>query len=71
MRDCIVKEVMPGSPESLEGCNSMNICLNGVSEESINSYTKSRCHWSGCLIKIKLKQGRYGRLNPQGPQELH
>ena len=63
VRDNIVQRVMLGSPESLEGHNSMNICLNGASEESIGIHAKNRCKWTGCLIKIKLGLGRYGRLN--------
>ena len=59
-----VQGVTLGSPESLEGFNSMNNCPNGASEESIGIYTKSRCQWSSCLIKTKFGQGRYGRLNP-------
>ena len=67
VRDNIVQGMMPRSPESLEGRNSMNICPNGASEESIGIYVKSRCQWSGCSIKNELKPGRYGRLNPPGP----
>ena len=67
MKDNIVQGMMPGSPESLEGRNSVNTCLNGASEESIDIYAKSKCQWSGCSIKTKLGQGRYGHLNPQGP----
>ena len=67
MRDITVHEMTPESPESLKGCNSVNTCLNGASEASIGIYTKSRCQWSGCLIKKKLGQGRYAHLNSQGP----
>ena len=35
VRDNTVQGVMPGSLESLEGCNSVNTCPNGESEESI------------------------------------
>ena len=48
---------MPWSPEFLEGCNSLNTCLNGASEESIGIYAKNRCQWSGCLIKKTLDNG--------------
>ena len=51
VRDNTVQRLTPGSPESLEGCNSVNTCLNGASEESIGIYPKSRCQWSGRLIK--------------------
>ena len=67
VRDNTVQGVTPGSPESLEGCNSVNTCPNGASGESIGIYSKSRCPWSGRLIKKKLRRGRYGRLKPQGP----
>ena len=67
VRDNIVQGVTPGSLESLEGRNSMNTCLNGANEESIDIYAKNKCLWIGRLIKKELKQGRYGYLNPQGP----
>ena len=67
VRDSTVQGVTPRSPESLKGRNSMNTCPNGASEDSIGIYVKSRCHWSGHLIKTKLGQGRYGRSNLQGP----
>ena len=67
VRDNTIQGVTPGSPESLEGCNLVITCLNGESEESIGIYSKSRCQWSGFLIKIELGQGRYDRLNPQEP----
>ena len=35
VRDNTVQRVIPESPKSLEGRNSVNICLNGASEESI------------------------------------
>ena len=43
VRDNVVQRVTPGSPESLEGRNSVNNCPNGASEESIGIYSKSRC----------------------------
>ena len=64
VKDNTVQGVMPRSPESLEGHNSVNTCLNGASEESIGIYTKIKCQWSGRLIKTELRQGRYGCLNP-------
>ena len=64
VRDSTVHGVTPGSPKSLEGHNLVNTCPNGASEESIGIYSKSRCQWSGQLIKKKLELGRYGRLNP-------
>ena len=68
--DNTVLGVTPGSPESLEGHNSVNTSPTGASEESIGIYSKIKCQWNGCLIKTKLGQGRYGRLNPQGPWGL-
>ena len=65
VRDNIVQRMMLESLESLEGRNSMNTCPNGASEGSNGIYAKSRCQWSGCLIKTEFGQGRYGRLNPQ------
>ena len=44
---------MLGSPESLKGRNIVNICPNGASEEFIGICEKSRCQWSGRLIKKK------------------
>ena len=67
MRDSTPQGVTPGSPDSLEGRNSVSTCSNGASEESIGIYAKSRCQWSGRSIKKELEQGRYGRLKPQGP----
>ena len=66
-RDITVQGMMLGSPESLEGRNSLNTCPNGASEESIDIYTKIKYQWNGCAIKIKLGQGRYGRLKLQSP----
>ena len=54
VRDNTVHGVMPESPKSLEGCNSMNTYRNGASEEFIGIYAKSRCQWTSCLIKKKL-----------------
>ena len=67
VRDSTPQGVTPGSPDSLKGRNSVSTCSNGASEESIGIYAKSRCQWSGRSIKKELGQGRYGRLNPQGP----
>ena len=67
VKDTIVQRVMPGSPKSLKGHNSITTCWNEASEVSIGIYAKSRCQRSGCLIKKKLGPGRYGYLNPQGP----
>ena len=67
VRHNTVYRVTPGSPESLEGRNSASTCPNGTSEESNGIYSKIRCQWSGRSIKTELRQGRYGRLNPQGP----
>ena len=67
VRDSTPQGVTPGSPDSLEGRNSMNTCSNGASEESIGIYTKSRCQWSGCSIDSKLEPQSYGQLKPQGP----
>ena len=52
MRDSTPQGVTPGSPDSLEGRNSVCTCLNGASEESIGIYAKSRCQWSGCSIEL-------------------
>ena len=67
VRDNTIQGVTPGSPDSLEGRNSVNTCPNGASEQSIGIYSKSTCQWSGRLIKKEFGQGGYGRLNPQGP----
>ena len=67
MRDSTFQGVMPGSPNSLEGRNSVNTCSNGASEESIGIYTKSRCQWSGLLTDLDPGSQSYGRLKPQGP----
>ena len=47
--------VMPWSSKAWEGCDSLNTYPNGVSEESIGIYAKSKCQWSGHLIEKKLK----------------
>ena len=65
--DNTVQGVTPMSPESLEGRNSVNTCPNRACEEPIGIYTKIRCQWSGRSINKELGQGRYGRLNLQGP----
>ena len=67
VRNNTVQGVMLGSPESLEGHNSLNTCPNGEKEESISIYAKSRCQWTSLLIKEELRTGRYGRLKLQGP----
>ena len=64
VRDNTVQGVTPGSPESLEGRNTVKPCWNRASEESIGIYAKNRCQWTSCLIKTKLGLRRYGRLNP-------
>ena len=53
VRDSIAQGVTPGSPDSLEGRNSVNTCSNGVSEESIGIYAKSKCQWSGRSIDLE------------------
>ena len=53
VRDNTSHEVTPKSSDSLEGCNSVNTCLNGASEESIGIYAKSRCQWSGRSIDLE------------------
>ena len=67
VRDSTPQGVTPGSPDSLEGRNSVNTCSNGASEESIGIYAKSRCQWSDCLIQLEPGLQSYGRLKPQGP----
>ena len=66
MRDSTAQGMMPGSPEAWEGRNLVNTCPNEASE-SISIYAKIKCQLSDRLIKIKLKQGRYGHLKLQGP----
>ena len=65
--DSTPQGVMPGSPDSLEGRNSVTTCSNGASEESIGIYAKSRCQWSGRSTDLKPGPQSYGRLKPQGP----
>ena len=64
VRDSTPQGVTPGSPDSLEGRNSVNTCSNGAREESIGTYAKSRCQWSGCLIELEAGPQSYGRLKP-------
>ena len=67
VRDSTPQGVTPGSPDSLEGRNSVNTCSTGASEESIGIYTKSRCQWSSRSTALKPGPQSYGRLKPQGP----
>ena len=67
VRDSTPQGVTPGSPDSLEGRNSVNTCSNGASKESIGIYAKSRCQWSGRSTDLKTGSQSYGRLKPQGP----
>ena len=67
VRDSTPQGVTPGSPDSLEGRNSVATCSNGASEESIGIYAKSRCQWSGRSIELEPGPQSYGRLKPQGP----
>ena len=67
VRDSTPQGVTLGSPDSLEGRNSVNTCSNGASEESIGIYAKSRCQWSGCSIELEPRPQSYGRLKAQGP----
>ena len=67
MRNSTPQGVMPGSPDSLEGSNSVNTCSNGASKESIGIYAKNKCQWSGCLIDLEPGPRSYGRLKLQGP----
>ena len=62
-----IQGVTPGSPDSLEGRNSVDTCSNGASEEPIGIYAKSRCQWSGRLIELEPRPQSYGRLKAQGP----
>ena len=64
MRDSTPQGVTPGSPDSLEGRNSVTTCSNGASEESIGFYTKSRCQWSGPLMDLDPGPQSYDRLKP-------
>ena len=67
VRDSTPQGVTPGSPDSLEGRNSVNNCSNGASEESIGIYEKSKCQWSGRSTDSEPKKQSYGCLKPQGP----
>ena len=67
VRDSTPQGVTPGSPDSLEGHNSVNTCSSGASEESIGIYAKIRCQWSGRLTALEPGPQSYGRLKPQGP----
>ena len=67
VRDSTPQGVTPGSPDSLEGRNSVDTCSNGASEESIDIYAKSRCEWIGRLLELEPEPQSYGRLKPQGP----
>ena len=42
--------------DAWEGCNSLDTCLNEISEMLISIYTKYRCQWSGCLIEKEFKR---------------
>ena len=42
VRDNTPQGVTPGSPDSLEGRNSVDTCSNGASDEPIGIYAKSR-----------------------------
>ena len=70
VRDRTPQRVMPGSPDSLEGRNSVSTCSNGANEESIGIYAKSRYQWSGRLMDLDPRPQRYGRLKPHGPYGL-
>ena len=58
--------------QDLNNHKCLNICMNGANEESIRIYAKSKCQWSGWLIKVKIIQQFYGGLellgasNPSG-----
>ena len=67
VRDSTPQGVTPGSPDSLEGRNSVHTCSNGASKESIGIYVKSRCQWSGRLTDLEPGPQSYGRLKPQRP----
>ena len=67
VRDSTPLGVTLGSPDSLEGRNSVNTCSNGASEEPIGIYAKSRCQWIGRLTDLEPEPQSYGRLKPQGP----
>ena len=67
VRDSTPQGVMPESPDSLEGRNSVNTCSNGANDKPIGIYAKIRCQWSGRLIESEPGPQSYGRLKPQGP----
>ena len=67
VRDSTPQGVTPGSPDSLEGRNSVDTCTNGASKESISIYANSRCQWSCRLIELERGPQSYGRLEPKGP----
>ena len=67
VRDSTPQGVTPGSPDSLEGRNSVNTCSNGASEESIGIYARNRCQWSGRSTALEFGPQSYGRLKAQGP----
>ena len=62
--DSTPQGVTPKSLDSLEGHNLVNTCSNGLSEESIGIYAKSRCQWSGCLTNLEPGPRSYGHLKP-------
>ena len=64
VRDSTPQGVTPGSPDSLEGRNSMTTSSNGASEESIGIYAKSRCQWSSRPIELEPEPQSYGRSKP-------
>ena len=53
VRDSTAQGVTPRSPEAWEGCNLVNTCPNGASEESIGIYANSRCQWSSGLMDLE------------------
>ena len=67
VRDITPQGVTPGSPDSLEGSNSVTTCSNEASDEPIGIYAKSRCQWSVRLIDLEPRPQSYGRLKPQSP----
>ena len=67
VRDSTPQGVTPGSPDSLEGRNSVTTCSNGKRQESMGIYANSRCQWSGRSIELEPGPQSYGRLKPQGP----
>ena len=67
VRDSTPQVVTPGSPDSLEGRNSVDTCSNGASDKPIGIYAKCRCQRTGCLTDLEPGPQSYGRLKPQGP----